>query len=296
VLLDLAMDTIVHSRKDVMVPDFKGKSLSDAIALTSSMNLGIKKDGDEYAQNLPAGTIIRQNPLPGMTVKEGKLVKVTLSRGGEVLFVPALAGQPVRTAEIAIRQAGMALGEESTRFSLKIDKGNVITQDPLPGAIADKDSIVNIVVSAGRPPEGTLLMPDFTGRPVDEAKSWSSANKISLQIAEEKSTTAAPGCVLRQTPLPDQEVAVGSSVSVIVASGQSSGSATSIGRNFYYEIPQGGDMRVVRITMLDDSGEKEIFKGERAPGSKIELPINARGSARARIYLNGILVEETDIK
>jgi beta-lactam-binding protein with PASTA domain len=296
VLFDLLMDSIVHSRKEVMVPDFKGKSLGDALAMTSSMNLGIKKEGDEYAQNLPAGTIIRQSPLPGMTVKEGKIIKVTLSRGGEVLFVPELTGQPVRTAEIAIRQAGLALGEESTRFSLKIEKGNVISQDPQAGAITDKDSIVSIVISAGRPPEGTLLVPDFAGKNIDEASAWASSNKISLDIAEEKSTVSGPGAVLRQNPPPDQEVQVGGSVSVVVASGQSSGSTPAIGRNFRYDIPQGGDMRKVRITMLDDSGETEIFKGERAPGTKIELPINARGAARARIYLNGILVEETDIK
>lgn len=296
VMLDLVIDTIVHSRKEVMVPDFKGKSLSDAMTMTSSMNLGIKKEGDEYAQNLPAGTIIRQNPLPGMTVKEGKIIKVTLSRGGEVIFVPAVAGQPVRTAEIAIRQAGLALGEEGTRFSLKVEKGDVISQDPQAGAISDKDSIVSLVVSAGKPPEGTLLIPDFTGKGIDEAKSWASSNKITLQIADEKSTVSGPGTVLRQNPQPDQEISVGGSVSIVAASGLSTGNAPSIGRNFYYEIPQGGDTRKVRITMLDDSGETEIFKGERAPGSKIEIPINARGSARARIYLNGILVEETDIK
>ncbi len=296
VTVDLVMDTIVHSRKDVMVPDFKGKSLGEAMTMTASMNLGIKKEGDEFAQNLPAGTIIRQNPLPGMTVKEGKIIKVTLSRGGEVLFVPSLTGQPVRTAEIAIRQAGLALGEEGTRFSLKVEKGDVISQDPQPGAIADKDSIVSLVVSAGRPPEGTLLVPDFSGKSIDEAKSWASSNKISLQIAEEKSTTAGAGTVLRQNPTPDQEITGGGTVSVVIASGQSSGNAPSIGRNFYYEIPQGGETRKVRITMLDDTGETEIFKGERAPGSKIEIPINARGAARARIYLNGILVEETDIK
>jgi len=302
VALDLIMDTIIHSRKDVMVPDFKGKSLGDAIALTTTLNLGIKKESDEYAQNLPVGTVIRQNPLPGMTVKEGKIVKVTLSRGGEALFVPDVIGQPIRSAEIAIRQAGLALGEEGTRFSLKIVKGDVVSQDPAQGSVADKDSIVNLTVSAGTPPEGTLLMPDFSGKPVDEAKFWALANKINIQVTEEKPSLAAkpdsarPGSVMRQAPQADQEVAAGGTISVVAVSGQAPVVAPSLGRKFYYEIPQGGDMRKVRITVLDDSGETEIFKGERAPGSKIEVPINVKGSARARIFLNGILVEETEIK
>ena len=166
------MSGIIHSRAEVMVPDLKGKSLAEAVTLLSPLNLGIKKESEEFDKDYPAGTVIRQNPLPGITVREGKIVRVTISQGGERLFVPDLTGQPARTAEIGIRSVGLNLGEESSRFSLSADKGNVVSQDPVAGTIVDKESLVNLVVSAGPPPDNVLLMPGFIGKKADDAVKW----------------------------------------------------------------------------------------------------------------------------
>ena len=78
--------------------------------------------------------------------------------------MPDLTKQPARTAEISIRSAGLNLGEETSKFSLAVDKGNVMSQDPAAGAIADKESIINLVISAGTPPDNVMLMPAFAGR------------------------------------------------------------------------------------------------------------------------------------
>ncbi len=139
VLFNWTMSAVIHSRKEVAVPDLKGKSIDAALSMVSPLNLGLKKEDEEFDQNVPAGTIIRQHPFPGMTVREGKIVKVTVSQGGKVTFVPDLSEQPVRTAEIAIRSSGLSLGEETFRFSVAVEKGHVVSQDPPAGNIAGKD-------------------------------------------------------------------------------------------------------------------------------------------------------------
>jgi hypothetical protein len=66
-------------------------------------------------------------------------------------------------------------------------------------------------------------------------------------------------------------------------------------KKFRYEVPQGGNNRRIKITIIDNNGETEIFNAEREPGTKLEVPINPRGNAKARIFINGILVEEIPV-
>lgn len=294
VLFNWTMSTVIHSREEVMVPDLKGRSLNDAMTLLSPYNLGLRKEGEEFDQNVPAGTILRQNPLPGMIVREGKIVRVTLSQGGETTFVPDLTGQLARSAEISIRSAGLSLGEESSRFSILAEKGKVLSQDPAPGSIADKDALVNLVISAGPPAEGIILVPKWVGSNVADARAWAEKNRVTIEVREQPDSSVPPGTVLHQEPAPDGDITVQKNLVISVAA--EGGAGITAGEKFYYEIPQGGEDRHVRLMMLDENGEHEIFQGTRSPGSKLEIPINPQGNARVRVFINNVLVEEREVK
>lgn len=295
-LFEWVMAGIIHSRKEVMVPDIKGKSLSEAVSLLSPLNLGLKKEDEEFDRNYPAGTVVRQNPLPGISVREGKIIRVTISQGGETIFVPDLSGQQARTAEINIRSLGLSLGEESSMFSLAVEKGSVVSQDPAAGAIVEKESLVNLVISAGTPPDNIILMPNFIGKNSSECKSWSEMKGISLSVTEEPAAGIADGTVIRQEPVADADITVSKRASIAVAAG--SGAAVPFkGKTFYYEIPQGGGDRELRLVLIDDNGEREIFRGTKAPGSKLEIPLASDiKAARVRVFINNVLVEEREIK
>jgi len=295
-VINWTMTGIIHSRREVMVPDLTGKSLSDAVTLLSPLNLGIKKESDEFDKTYPAGTVVRQNPGPGLTVREGKIIRVTISQGGQTIFVPDLAQQPARTAEINIRSTGLNLGEETSKFSLAVEKGNVISQDPAAGAIADKESLVNLVISAGLPPDDVMLMPGFAGKTAEEAQKWAADKRVNLSVSEEAAAGAPHGTVIRQDPAADSDITVSKTASIVVASGAEAAPAPVIGKTFHYEIPQGGGDRQIRLTILDDNGEKELFKGIKSPGSKLDVAINPQGRAKVRIFVNYILVEERDVK
>jgi serine/threonine-protein kinase len=288
------MSAVVHSKKDVQIPDLSGKTIDDSVSILSSLNLGVKKDGEEFNENMPAGIIIRQNPAAGMTVKEGKIVRVTVSQGGEMLYVPNLVGQTSRAAEIAIRTAGLTLGEESTRYSLVADKDRVLSQDPAAGSGAEKDALVNLVLSAGRPPANMKLMPPFVGKDVRDAKNWADQNRINAVMQEENAPEARPGSVLRQEPEPDTDLANINTVTFFVAeTGSGSGAA---GKIFSYDVPGGSGEKDIRMTLRDDNGETEVFRGKRVAGTRLDVPVNPRGSARVRIFINGILVEEREVR
>jgi serine/threonine-protein kinase len=229
-----------------------------------------------------------------MAVREGKIIRVTVSQGGKVIYVPSVLGQMARSAEIMLRSSGLTVGEESAKYSLMGKKDEVISQDPAPGQSVERDAMVNLVISMGAPPSDILLMPDWIGKSADEAAMWAAASGITLEVRKEKSALSAPGSVLRQEPAPDTDITA-SKQAVIYTSGEG-GAAQTYSKMFHYEIPQGGGDRQLRLTMIDETGEQELFRGSRPPGSKLELPINPKGNAKVRIFMNGILVEEREAK
>jgi len=175
----------------------------------------MKKSALEFDKNLPTGVIIRQNPAPGMTVREGKIVKVTIAIGAESVFVPTLEGLNLRQAEIKIRAASLVLGEITKNYSLKYAADYVIKQSPPPGARVPKDTVVSLVLSAGFPPADILLLPDFTGQDATKVEQWSAEKGVTVEYLYEDNFKLV-GKVIRQTPEFDTILKPGDIVQIVV--------------------------------------------------------------------------------
>jgi serine/threonine-protein kinase len=214
---NMIMISLVHSKKEIFTPNIVGKSLYNAIEELSKYGFSLKMDGEEANQIVPAGTILRQKPLAGMHVREGKVIKVTISRGGEIIYVPNLVGQSIRSADISLRTATLVMGEVTKRYSVVANKDTIVAQDIAAGTKVDKDSVVNLTVSDGQPPEGTILMPDFINKNIQEAIEWSLQTDIILNITKEESSEFNSGVIIRQYPDTDRDITCLRSVNVTVA-------------------------------------------------------------------------------
>lgn len=294
-LFSWTMETVIHNRKEVIVPDITGKSSASGLQALSEMNLAMKIEGTEFNESVPIGTVLRQVPGAGSTVREGKIVRVVFSQGGESVFIPNLIGLPLRNAELLLRQRQLVLGEVSESYSLKAEKGTVLSQDPKPELSVSKNAMVQVAVSAGLPPAGIVMMPDFRQKKSDEAQQWASQNSVTLSLTEDASSLFPGGTIIDQNPLPDVVVGNGARVTLTVSSRKGSASSE---REFrvHYEVSQSGSQRHIRIMALGKSGDREIFNGLRDPGSKIDLSVPYGGAEKIRIFVNGILVEERPVK
>lgn len=291
-----ALEGAVHSRRQVQVPDLRKKSTIAALDALAPLNLPLRKDGSEFDASVPAGAVLRQIPPPGTTVREGKAIRVILSQGGESVFVPSVVGLPLRNAEMMLRQKELLLGQVSESYSLKAEKGIVLTQDPPGEASAEKHALVNVVVSGGAPPSGITLMPDFRQRAATDARAWADARRVPLELALDKESPFPDGMVLAQDPAPDTLVSEDVKLLLTVSgrAGEAEDPATT--KRLRYELSQGGSESLVRIVVVDSAGEREVFNGLRKPGTKIDISIPQTGQARARIFINGILVEEKELR
>ena len=151
---DWAVGAAIHSRKVVLVPDLSSKSVNEALNMISPVGLGLQ-EGEQFDKNFPAGTIVRQTPAPGMAVREGRIIRVTLSQGGE-LFRAKPRGAAASNTQTSLQNLGLSVGEIEHRPSLKFEKDQVVTTDPPAGAIIVKNGLVNLVLSDG-PPAADVL-------------------------------------------------------------------------------------------------------------------------------------------
>jgi serine/threonine-protein kinase len=292
--LHWAVSGFLHSRKNVTVPDLVGKNLEQALDLLSPQGLGLTKEAVQFDENSPPGAILRQSPPAGLQVREGKIVRVTLSSGGQVLFIPDLTAVTLTEAQNRLRAAGLALGAVTQVYSIEKPAGMVIEQNPASNGVAHRNAMVDLRVSKGPPPEGTVLMPDFINRPFTLARQWAEDQRISPDVKEELTAAFLPGLVIRQTPAPDSTVSEKTAIHFVVARSSSAQSQDVV--MVRYQVPEGSDRVTVRVVLRDDGGEREVYSSSQGGGSVVEVPVSPQGASRARIFVNGVLVEERPLQ
>ncbi len=291
---NIIMASFVDEKGEVLVPDLQGKTLVDCLETLSQAKLGLIKEGAEYNQNIPAGVVIRQTPPPGINVKEGKIVKITISQGGEIVYVPDLIGDTIRSANIALKSVGLILGELTKKASMKYEEGIVLAQEPVPGSAVEKDTSVNLLVSNGAPEDGTMLMPDWIGKDAVEAKKWAQDENLGVNVVEGKTNTANPGEIFKQIPMPDSVITEKTEIKFFVADEKSKKAFKS--KLFEYDIPNMGESKRVKLILVDESGEKDIFNGIKAPGAKISIPLKFNGKATVKVFFNNVSIEDIQIE
>src|SRR6185295_2881979 len=71
-----ALEGAIHGRKQIQVPDLRGKSVLAALDTLAPMNLTLRKEGTEFDASVPVGAVLRQLPPAGTVVREGKTIRV----------------------------------------------------------------------------------------------------------------------------------------------------------------------------------------------------------------------------
>jgi serine/threonine-protein kinase len=140
----------------------------------------------------------------------------TAGPGGSTL-VPAVVGQQVSRAEVALEQASLRM-DTVEQFSETRAKGVVLRVEPSPGSELGKQSVVRVVVSKG---QERYAVPTLVGTKVDSAASALSPLTLRLGATREDwSETVPEGVVISQEPAPGASVRRNAEVSLVVSKGR----------------------------------------------------------------------------
>ena len=203
----------------VEVPDLVGRDAVDATAQLQSIGLRAdiqRVDDDE----VPAGTVVAQDPEPGETLPPDSAVRLEVSNGPGAETIPDVAGLLPAEAANRLGRAGFetSFAEEPHET---IEEGRVTRTDPPAGTDHPQGDTVTVYVSSG---PATVAVPDVVG--LSEAEAISQLQQAGFQVRRNSQVVTDPdsdGRVISQDPT--GRAAAGSTVTITV--GQAVGGTTS---------------------------------------------------------------------
>jgi serine/threonine-protein kinase len=182
--------------KYTTVPRVGGLAVSTARLEVRNQGLTVKMGKTQFSARVAKGSVIGTQPAVGSRVSKGGTVLLIVSAGPHMIPVPQVTGNPLATAQAALRHAGLIPGKVVEQTSTTIQSGIVISTTPAAGVSWPESRPVSLVVSTGQP------VPNFVGQDKAVAEQWAQANSVELnEVADAKSTQPA-GMVTQQSVAP----------------------------------------------------------------------------------------------
>ncbi len=285
--------------KSFEVPDFRGMTLESAQEVASEYKLKIEENGSVYSSEYELDTICSQNPDVKEKVKEGKTIKVTISKGIKEGTVPNLVGKSKSDAEYALKKYGYKVGSV-TEEANSLPAGIVISQSPAGGEEVKPGSYVSFVVSTGTA-AGEGIVPLLLGKTESEAKTLLEAVGLKLgSISTEKSSTYPEGQVIWQSAEAKSTLAAGSAVNVKISAGENSNNGGSLQNpsSIYVSYDKAAnDVFWLTVTISDESGMHNVITRSqrlKADGGE-NVPIEGVGKGTVTVVFDNTVVEQHSV-
>jgi serine/threonine-protein kinase len=168
---------------EVRVPDIEGKMLAQARQMLQERGLTALEER-VFSDKAPLDTVIACDPEPGRKVKQGRVVKLTVSNGAELVRVPDVTGMALNAAKDLLMKQGFKVGEVTQQYHEVAAQGEVISQSVRVDEAVPKGTEVALFVSKGPKPEPET---DTTGGeqpPVNDGSLTEGAVSIRLSVPQ----------------------------------------------------------------------------------------------------------------
>ncbi len=197
-----------------VVPSVLGLSLAEAQAQVKQAQLVVADGGADPHPTAPQGTVIWQDPPPGVIARDGLKVTLVVSAGPPKIPVPDVFKLDVSLAQRLVAAAGLTVSQvESVQADAPLGIA-MLTRPPAGTALAPGAGIV-LVVSRGAP---TISVPDLLGMSIADARTRLELDGLQLGTPTRRSTTDAnPGTVVAQRPAAGTLASPGTVVDIVVA-------------------------------------------------------------------------------
>lgn len=211
----LTMRSVLDTQQ-VEVPTLVGKRVPEAGNLAGRRGLLLRVEGKRNDPRIPPDHIVSQEPPPGSALKTHRSVRVWLSLGPRKLTLPAVEGQSLRTARVALEQTRVDVARVA-EVDDPAEEGTVLVQHPAAGEVEAVEGGVSLLVSRGSL-RRDYVMPDLIGQRADAVLAPLTAAGLKIADLRYKSYPGAPsGVVLRQSPPAGHRVSPRSTVSLEVS-------------------------------------------------------------------------------
>ncbi|MCA1781656.1 MAG: Stk1 family PASTA domain-containing Ser/Thr kinase [Dermatophilaceae bacterium] len=192
------------------VPALVGTPADAAEAALEDTRLTLGEVTDAFSEDVAEGVILSIEPAEGVDLRRGDPVSIVVSRGREPIAVPAVAGETVEDARVAIEDLGLVATVAESQYSSSVANGRVISQSPADGTLFRGDTVT---ITPSKGPE-TVTMPDLIGDQLGPARSELEA--LGLKVEVERALGGFFNTVRSQSAEPGSQVRVGSTITLTI--------------------------------------------------------------------------------
>lgn len=107
------LDSYTRHGDAIEVPNVKNINVDEAEVMLNNRELSLVVIDSTYKKDLPAGTVLEQNPVPGSKIKKGRAIYVTINsdRVPLVAIPDIVDNSSLRQAEAKLKAMGFKLSE-----------------------------------------------------------------------------------------------------------------------------------------------------------------------------------------
>jgi len=274
---------------ELTVPNFKGMSLEEATLDAETLGLEIEKGDLVFSSTYEEGLIVSQNPEAATKVKEGKTVKVNISKGAKEGTVPNIVGKSYSDAIYILEKYGYKKGSV-TAAPNDMPKDVVISQSIDAGEEATAGSYINFVVSEGKSVE-EVTVPLVVGMELNAAKEALEKAGLTFPSAAdlvyERSDAYGQNQVMWQQYEQNKTVTAGTEVGLKISLG-SDGEAVdplapkSVSLNINYSAAK-NEIFYLTVVIADESGTHNAATAEMRRKSDESETITLHGTGKGSV-------------
>ena len=235
ILLGIIFQKEIFGGNKMTCPDVVGMTVEDA---KEEHNLKFVVSSTVPNDEYKAGTIISQTPEAGEEMKKKEKIKVVVSSGPEndedassgddKQVVPDVSDKDQESAKKIFEDAEIPY-QFVDRDSDTVEKGCVISTDPVAGEEVPEDKAVLIYISTGPKEAATVIVPNLVGLSLENAKTMLSNNRLKTGVVTKAySDTVAAGNVISQSIPKNDKVEEDTAIDLVVSLGKEPAKAVSM--------------------------------------------------------------------
>lgn len=284
---------LIRSEKTVVIPDVQGKEVVYALELLTDLKLNTKVGGFQFDPTIARHHIISQDPEPGAEIKQGRDVRLIISKGSRSVVLPNLQGISLAQAHILLDENGLRVGQVSYIYSDRQPKQEVLGQFPAPIHSGFHGDAVDLLVSDGPPPTWYRMMA-LKAMAFNDAVAVIEHNHLSLgavQYADDP--TVMERSVTQQDPPRGYPVLSSADIEITIA--RHPDSLDTDGRRnaafFRYRVTEGFIKQSVRVRINWPHMTLDVYDDFVRPSREIWLLVPTPSPATLFLYADDQLVE-----
>lgn len=205
------------SSDEVAVPNVVGDDLDTAKSKLEKLGLTYEVVAKEKTDG-KANIVTKQDPEADFKVKKDFKVSLTISESEDSVEVPNVVGETILDAESILYKYGLKLAEPSYEEDSEHEEGTIIRQEPSEGSVADKNSLIKVVVSKGD--SNAIEVHNFVGRNKDEVIKEITDLGLKYKITSKDSEDYDKDIVTEQSVTSGSTVQKDEVISLVVSKGR----------------------------------------------------------------------------